>query len=138
MIQINWLWQGKFPQNKSSETRQLMCTLCVLNKTSIKLILWCWFVTASVLVSCSWGFFFQFLYQTTLKKDVEECSAFRKQTNKTPTVHFLYGLKEIVAITKNTEDSPNNLTLAVEVFQGEWFIKSRVSYCSTECVLKKE
>lgn len=44
----------------------------------------------------------------------------KKENKQTNTKHqfFILQIKEIMAITKNMADSPKNLTLAVEVFQG--------------------
>lgn len=42
-----------------------------------------------------------------------------------------------MAITKNMADSPKNLTLAVEVFQGGWLINSRAGCCAIEGVCKR-
>lgn len=34
-------------------------------------------------------------------------------------------------------ESLNDVTLAVEAFQGRWIINSRADYCLAECVCKK-
>jgi len=57
---------------------------------------------------------------------------------KDPTGSFsLLRLKEITGITKNLEDLPSDLTLAVEEFQGGWLINSRANCCAIGHVYKK-